>query len=261
VPSARDFQPKVKNLEIFPPEQRPYCGTLRGALSLPRSGIVELSDESLELQLGWVVLIDHRPPLAAYPIQIERTAVRRENALNVLLVLRAHRDQFEHKCCRSSAVGCGAGMLGDKLLHALLPLPLAALVILELSGAPPPCQRQRPDHLDRLGNRGDTLRSGPIALGLRLPLDARGLGRERDGQFKRHNTILVRSRYALHCRSAELPALMRVLTKRGWSACMHVWTTPDRLATSDGLLRLGIALRGPGRPQKTGKPVMALFLG
>ena len=61
------------------------------------SGIVELADELFELQLGRVVLIDHCPPFAAYPIQIEQTTVRRENALNVLLVLRAHRDQFEHK--------------------------------------------------------------------------------------------------------------------------------------------------------------------
>jgi hypothetical protein len=68
-----------------------------GLKSSPRSGVVELPDESLELQLGWVVLIDHRPPLAADPIQIERTMVRGENALNVLLVLRAHRDQFEQK--------------------------------------------------------------------------------------------------------------------------------------------------------------------
>ena len=49
---------------------------------------------------------------------------------------------------------------------------LQRCVILELSGTPPPCRRQGPDHLERLGNRGDTLRSGPIALGLRLPLEA-----------------------------------------------------------------------------------------
>ena len=60
-------------------------------------------------------------------------------------------------------------MFGDKLLQALLPLLLAALVILDLAGAPPPCRCQGPDHFERLGNRGDTLRSGPIALGLRLP--------------------------------------------------------------------------------------------
>jgi len=91
-------------------------------------------------------------------------------------------------------------MFGDKLLHSLLPLPLAALVILELSRTPPTCQGQRPDRLECLDNRGDSLRSGPIALDLRLPFEARGLRRERDGSIKEHNTILLFGRYLVHRR-------------------------------------------------------------
>ena len=77
-------------------------------------------------------------------------------------------------------------MLGDELLHSLLPLSFAALVVLTLLIAPPACGSQRPHRFECLGNRGNSLRGGPIPFDLHLLTEPQCLRRERDREFKTH---------------------------------------------------------------------------